>query len=130
MLIPFWFNASRPTRQLASWPEMPPGWCGVRPDRVAMQFRLERIATSSSLVTGHRFNNGNDEGDYFNFDFDTSQPAALWTKIQEVVYDSSPFGQDVRRSSMGICTGHNCWEDYLLIHHWDPDKDLDEVPAT
>ena len=99
-------------------------------DVVRLRREFQAIATGNVLVVGYRFSNGKDEGEYFNFDFDTPQPAALWSQIQETVYDASPFGQDVRQSSMAICTGHNGWEDYLLIHHWDPSENPDEVPAT
>ena len=88
------------------------------------------MAADNPLVSTYRFSNGNDDGDYLNFDFDTPHPAALWDQIQGAIYDASPFGQEVCQSSMAICTGRNGWEDYLLIHHWDPEEDLDEVPAT
>jgi hypothetical protein len=97
---------------------------------VSLRRQFLAIAANSSLVAKHRFSNGNDNGEYFNFDFDTPSPAALWAQIGESIYDASAAGQMVREASMAICTGHNGWDDYLLIHHWDPAEDLDEVPAT
>jgi hypothetical protein len=98
-------------------------------DMVRLRREFQAIATDNPLVSGHRFRNGNDDGDYYNFDFDTPRPAALWEQIRAAVYDASAFGQSVHHSSMAICTGIHGWEDYLLIHHWDPAEDLDDVPA-
>ena len=99
-------------------------------DMIRVRRELQAIATDNPLVTGHSFCNGKDDGDYYNFDFDTRRIEALWEQIRRTIYDASTFGQSVQLSSMAICTGHHGWEDYLLIHHWDPSVDLDEVPAT
>ena len=99
-------------------------------DVIRLRREFQTIATDNPLVTAYRFSNGNDEGSYYNFDFDTSGPAALWGQIVASLFDSSAFGQSVRLASMAICTGHHGWEDYLLIHHWDPSEDLDEAPVV
>ena len=99
-------------------------------DVVRLRREFHALATDNALVSAYRFSNGNDDGDYYNFDLDTPHPAALWDQIQAAIFEASSFGQQIRQSSMAICTGRNGWEDYLLIHHWDPDEDLDEVPAT
>jgi hypothetical protein len=98
-------------------------------DTIRLRKEFEAIATENPLVAAHRFRNGTDDGDYYNFDFDTPRPSALWEQIRSTIYEAPAFGESVRLSSMAICTGHNGWEDYLLIHHWDPGEDLDEVPA-
>ena len=98
-------------------------------DVVRLRKEFLDLANNNPLVIGHRFRNGNDNGDYYNFDFDTDQPAAFWNQVLTQVFASSDFGGEVRKSSMAICTGRNGWDDYLLIHHWDPAEELDEVPA-
>jgi hypothetical protein len=98
-------------------------------DTIRLRREFQAIATDNPLVTGHRSRNGTEDGEYYNFDFDTSSPSELWIQIQSMIYDASEFGQSVRNSSMAICTGQHGWEDYLLIHHWDPDENLDEVPV-
>ena len=99
-------------------------------DIVRLRREFQAIATENPLVIAYRFVNGNDESDYYNFDFDTPSPATLWEQIVTDVYKASAFGESVRMASMAICTGHRGWEDYLLIHHWDPSEDLDEVPVV
>jgi hypothetical protein len=99
-------------------------------DAIRLRREFQAVATGNALVAQYRFSNGKDDGEYFNFDFDTPRPAALWEQIRGTIYDASAFGQSVRLSSMATCTGQHGWDDYLLIHHWDPSEDLDEVPAT
>ncbi len=98
-------------------------------DMVSLYKAFLGIATDNPIVTGHRFRNGNDDGDYYNFDFDTPRPAALWDLIRAAVYEAPAFKESIYLSTMAICTGRHGWKDYLLIHHWDPSEDLDEVPA-
>ena len=98
-------------------------------DVVGLRRALQTLATNNPIVTDHRFGNGNDNGEYYNFDFDTPRPAELWDQIRKTVFADAAFSDAFTQGSMAICTGQNGWDDYLLIHHWDASEDLDEVPA-
>lgn len=98
-------------------------------DVVGLRRAFQDLAADNPIVSGHRFRNGKDNGDYYNFDFDTPRPAELWDQIRSRVFSNAEFTDTFQRASMAICTGNHGWDDYLLIHHWDASEDLDEVPA-
>jgi hypothetical protein len=45
-------------------------------------------------------------------------------------YRSSEFGGALAESSMAMCEGQRGWEDYLLLHHYDPAVQLDRLPGA
>lgn len=98
-------------------------------DVLGLHRAFQAFASQNSLVLAHRFKSGNDNGEYINFDFDTLRPAELWDQICSTVFDAAGFASTFSQASIAICTGQNGWDDYLLIHHWDPGEELDPVPA-
>jgi hypothetical protein len=97
-----------------------------RLDVSAVNAALRRVAKNKALVRRFRFEDGNDEGGYMNFNFVTAKPAQLWQVLR-----LGPFRSSVLRSaSMVICEGENGWDDYLLLHHWDRRLKLDSAPMT
>lgn len=104
----------------------------VHPDRVkglnmsALRLRCEALA-SSSLV--HRFaqSEGVDSGRYVNIMFETADVTALWSLVWREIYSDAAVGQPMRLASMAMCHGEQGWDDYLLLHHYDPAQPLDRL---
>lgn len=88
---------------------------------------MERIATSSPLVERHHFDEGHDKGHYFNFTFGTQDLKGLWEILREQVYADRVFGRLVALSSIATCEGSHGWDDYLLLHHFDPEQRRDTL---
>ena len=98
---------------------------GLDIDEVRTLF--ERIVASSPLVERHHFDEGHDKGHYFNFTFGTRDLKALWGILREQVYADRAFGHLVALSSIATCEGSHGWDDYLLLHHFDPEQRCDAL---
>jgi hypothetical protein len=81
---------------------------------------FQEIVVMSDLVTYHNFDDGDDDGRYFNFTFGTRNAKRLWGVIQDRFYNSGDLGLHMRRSSMAMCSSESGWDDYLLLFHFDP----------
>lgn len=71
-----------------------------------------------------RVTEGVDACRYVNLDFCTTDLVALWAAVRVEV-------QTVRGLSAAAivcCQGEFGWDDYLLLHHFDPAEPLDELP--
>ena len=66
---------------------------------------------------------GNDEGEYINYDFSSSNPRESWKILKRI------FNKDKKliKSSIVCCEGRNGWDDYLLLSHYDANEKLDEI---
>ena len=87
---------------------------------------MTRIA-GTPLVERSHFENGHDAVDYFNFTFGTRDLNALWDTLQKQLYGDPTFGELVARSSIATCEGAQGWDDYLLLHHFDPKQRRDHL---
>jgi hypothetical protein len=86
---------------------------------------MEHVAATSPLVERHHFDEGHDKGHYFNFTFGTRNLKALWKLLHEQLYADPAHGHLVARSSIATCEGPHGWDDYLLLHHFDPEQRCD-----
>ena len=50
-------------------------------DMLALQLMLSALKARIDLVRSHAFDNGWDEGAYYNFTFGSERPAELWRLI-------------------------------------------------
>jgi hypothetical protein len=71
---------------------------------------------------------GEDDGRYENFMFQAASPKDAASKAQTVL-DSPEIGRAARASCIVTCEGENGWDDYLLLHHYDPTEKPDVPPA-
>ena len=55
--------------------------------------------------------------------FKAADPAGLWAAIQEQ-FRADP---ELAGAAIVVCQGEHGWDDYLLLHHFDPSESLDEV---
>ena len=66
---------------------------------------------------------GEDDGPYINVDFRPADVGALWPAVREQVR-ADP---ELAACSIVCCVGEWGWDDYRLLHHFDPSERLDEV---
>ncbi|WP_028450424.1 MULTISPECIES: hypothetical protein [Chitinibacter] len=78
------------------------------------------------LVRGSRVTEGEEEGPYLNFEYKTDDLAALWDEVKSSIYDGSLLAFQLQRASMAIAQGDEGWDDYLVLHHFDPAIEPDE----
>ena len=81
----------------------------------------------TALVERSQFDDGHDTVRYFNFTFGTRDLEALWKALREQVYADPAFGDLVAKSSIATCEGPHGWDDYLLLHHFDPNERRDHL---
>jgi hypothetical protein len=86
-------------------------------DVAAAVVQLCGLASSSSVSAGE------DEGPYINVGFEAADPAGLWAAIRE------QFRADhaLAGAAIVVCQGDYGWDDYLLLHHFDPAEPLDKL---
>lgn len=89
-------------------------------DLDAVRALCAALAKDDGLVRRHVVVEGEDDGPYVNLMFDTERPKELWSLLQQRLYQSSAVGAPMRRGSMAMCQGKRGWDDYLLLHHYDP----------
>lgn len=105
----------------------------VQPDRVA-DFDMPRLRSllteiaSDNVVSEHAFDNGYEDGPYFNYRFQTRNRAMLWKLIQRRVYGDDYWGPKLTQACIATCTGEDGWNDYLLLSHFDAAEKLDKIP--
>jgi hypothetical protein len=85
---------------------------------------------STTLFTRHGEEEGFDNGPYINLYFDTPSLPEAWPIIWSQFYEDARIGTFLRASSIATCEGKNGWDDYLLLHHFDPTESVDDIGKT
>ena len=96
-------------------------------DLVLLRATFEAINQAEACVLRAKIEEGDDDGPYLNLMFKTADLTKLWQVVQRELYDHPTLGQQLRRSSMSLCTGETGWDDYLLLHHFNPAFELDAL---
>jgi hypothetical protein len=91
-------------------------------DEAGVRQTLRAALPDAEIVTGE------DHGRFENIMFTAESPEVALSRIQPVL-DSPAVGSAARHSCIVTCQGENGWDDYLLLHHYDPAVELD-VPAA
>lgn len=79
------------------------------------------------LVESCRVTVGHDVGAYLNLDYATNDLAGLWFAIRAKAYEDSPLAPMISRATIVACEGKRGWDDYRLLHHFDPAVPLDDA---
>ena len=77
-----------------------------------------RCLDSSAIIS-----RGDDDGEYVNLDYATDDLKSLWESVSRTL-TAVPALAD---AAIIACEGDNGWDDYLLLHHFDPSEPLDEL---
>jgi hypothetical protein len=105
----------------------------LQPDRAARldlsraRGIIEALAQDHAIVAGFDAQEGEDEGRYLNFTFLAKDPATLWQRIRANVLAEAVIGHEIASSSIIVCEGDHGWDDYLLLHHYDPGLAKDDL---
>jgi hypothetical protein len=101
----------------------------VQPDLLASfsDSQLEQFCLSPSLAglaQDYRVVKGNDRGPYINVYFSAPDLKPLWQAIRKELVRSG-----LQAGCIVTCTGKDGWNDYLLLHHFDPQHRTNEGSA-
>jgi hypothetical protein len=91
--------------------------------RIAELF--QELTRQNDLVLRHSFDNGDDNGAYYNFTFGTERPADLWQAIRKLIYLAPEHQAHMAAASMAMCSSEDDWDDYSQLYHWES-----EVPVV
>ncbi len=95
----------------------------IQPAR-STELRLEELVSRlSNLVPGARVTKGSDNGPYINVDFEVSELGPLWNAVREELRSNPAFA----RTAIIVCEGEHGWDDYLQLHHFNPEEPLDPL---
>ena len=94
-------------------------------DLALLRATFEAISQNEPSVLRAKIEAGDDAGPYLNLMFKTSDLARLWEGVQLALDAHPTLGTLLRQSSMTLCTGETGWDDYLLLHHFNPAFALD-----
>lgn len=86
----------------------------------------EAAARRTPGVRGFGVNEGEDEGAYVNLVFAAEDPLQVWLPLWAALLALAEFGALLPDCCLGVCTGEQGWDDYRLLHHFDPDVALGE----
>ena len=75
---------------------------------------------ATQLFKGYSEKEGLDDGPYLSLFFDAVCNADAWSSIFSTLYEDARFGAALQSSSIAVCQGQRGWDDYLLLHHFDP----------
>lgn len=65
---------------------------------------------------------GDDEGLYINLAFKVGDPVLFWQEHKKHLTNCPGFSE----ASIVTCEGKLGWDDYLLLHHFDPEVQCDD----
>ena len=66
---------------------------------------------------------------WINFSFTSTSLDRTWGVVQ-AVFRHRRWGAALRRSTIVTCQGSRGWDDYRLLHHFDPKQALDRLPVS
>jgi hypothetical protein len=87
---------------------------------------MARIAAREPAIRKFSFEHGKDRGPYLNFSFTARSIGPIWPAIEKSALAHPKLGPSLRRSTIITCQGSKGWDNYLLLHHFDKTKQLDE----
>ncbi len=73
------------------------------------------------VVENAMFTEGDDQGNYLNYHFDTNDEEKLWKIIQEKLFQNENIGKELFLCSIVVCSTEEGWKEYILFHHYNSD---------
>jgi len=92
----------------------------IQPQRVAAfrESAIEQLCATpafAALIRDASVTRGQDQGHYINVHFTTDTPNDFWPALRQQLVRLG-----LQAGSIVTCTGKDGWNDYLLLHHYDP----------
>jgi hypothetical protein len=98
-------------------------------DPAAIKQRLAAVGHAEQVVSKVNVIEGEEDGGYINVTYSSGDLQALWTLIRSELAGGAARGPSMLGCTIAVCTGQFGWDDYLLLHHFDPLQPLDELPS-
>jgi hypothetical protein len=75
------------------------------------------------------FMRGRDRGPYIDVSFTVAAKylPKLWSQVLSRALGRDSLGRALRSASMVYCEGSRSWDNYKLLHHFDPRQTLDRL---
>lgn len=97
-------------------------------DMARLRHACEALAADKALIRRFALVDGGDGAAYVNLMFDVTRPRDLWDALWRELYQSPSFGAQLQQASMAMCQGRQGWDDYRLLHHYDPTVPREACP--
>lgn len=94
-------------------------------DAAAVLFNLRALA--AGWAEGLNVEQGDEDGPYANVTYSVRDLAAFWAHLQAEMNRNPTVSAAITRGSIVVCEGEHGWDDYLLLHHFDPAEALDKL---
>jgi hypothetical protein len=93
--------------------------------------RLVRVGADVSEVKAVTIMRGRDRGPYVDVSFSVAAKylPKLWSRLSSRALGADALGRKLRLASMVYCEGSRGWDNYKLLHHFDPRQELGALPA-
>jgi hypothetical protein len=95
----------------------------------ALTILFQSLVSRIDLVRSHSFDNGYDNGAYYNFTFGTECPTELWHLIQATIFQAPEHRNHLAASAMAMCSSEGGWHRHSQLYHWDPEVPVVSAPA-
>jgi len=101
----------------------------IQPERLPLfeDTAVETLCSApafSALIQDTKVRKGQDKGAYINVHFTTDAPKDFWPELRQQLVRLGLQG-----GSIVTCTGKDGWNDYLLLHHYDPSQAKERLSA-
>jgi hypothetical protein len=70
---------------------------------------------------------GDEEGPYAQVTYTVRNLAGFWAHLQAEMTRNATISAAITRGSIVVCEGDHGWDDYLLLHHFNPTEPLDTI---
>jgi hypothetical protein len=99
----------------------------LNPDTVAglmLRVALETGVRSFSIERPHAGTS------YLNFLFASGTPGRTWRAVQRIALSHRTLGRRLRRSTIVVCEGTRGWDNYRILHTFDPKQSLHSLTGV
>ena len=90
---------------------------------LAPELDVEAAVARLQALAEATVTHGEDAGSFINIDFLPAEASPLWAAVRNEVKTDSALAA----CSIICCEGDRSWDDYRLLHHYDPALELDDV---
>jgi hypothetical protein len=99
-------------------------------DTAAAKRRLSAVGQPEQVVTKVNVVEGEEDGGYINVTYSSDDLQALWSLVRSELAGNGTHVPSLMGCTIVVCTGQFGWDDYLLLHHFDPSQPLDAVASA